>query len=139
MQNTQNTQNTTHNTTHNITTIPNHFWCVYCSSQYPLTQKYPCTNYSCNANYCKNCVLDFHAKYFNIPKPTGELPYALSSATNYLRQPRCRYCNIIIGTQFFKKTNILPLSSQNVLTLKRERDGIRVNYLQDSCRATTQS
>lgn len=120
------------------TTLPNHFWCVQCSRQYLLTDKYSCVNETCNANYCKNCILDFHATYFNIPKPSGELPSS-NSIAGYLRYPRCRYCNMIFGRTFYKLTGITPVSRDNLLTLKKERDGIRVNYLQDQIRLRQQN
>lgn len=108
----------------NPITIPNSFWCVNCSTQNPEHTRVRCLQSTCNATYCKKCVSDFHAAYYRIPKASGELPQVNS-------RPRCRYCNRIFHIEFFKTSKSLPFNPQNILALRKERESIRINYLQD--------
>lgn len=108
-------------------TLPNHSWCVGCTSQHPLENLTKCTSLRCRAKYCKKCILEKHAQYSIMPNQRGEFVTPMPI-------PKCRYCHAPHRVEFFKASKCVPINLTNVATLRSLRQDIRLNYLLDTTR-----
>ncbi len=107
-------------------TIPNHSWCVSCSTQCPSSKITKCARTRCNAKYCPKCVSNIHASYFDIPTTDGRI---ITSPDH--SRPRCRYCYAYHRLEFFNIAKNVPINPTNITDLTKIRHDVRINRLHD--------